>query len=96
MPLKSGMNELPDPDRRKPDAAIPLTNQGLFHWWDPAPNWWAKRHEAKLRELASYGPEIDIVMLGDFLHPKEPGYDIWAEEVAPYFKQIVDFPSIPR
>lgn len=39
---------------------------------------------------------ISKKMMGDFLHPKELGYDIWAEEVAPYFKQIVDFPSIPR
>ena len=65
IPLKSGMNELPDPNRTKPSAAIPLTNQGLFHSWDPAPNWWAKRHEAKLRELASYGGKIDVVMIGD-------------------------------
>ncbi len=65
LPLRSGMNELPDPDRTKPLAATPLTNQGLFHSWDPAPNWWADRHEAKLRELASYGGKIDVVMVGD-------------------------------
>lgn len=28
-------------------------------------------------------------MMADFLHPQEPGYDIWAEEVAPHFKRIV-------
>ena len=28
-------------------------------------------------------------MMGDFLHPKEPGYDIWADAVAPYFKEVV-------
>ena len=65
MPLKPGMNELPDPKRTKPSAAVPLTNQGLFHSWDPAPNWWANRHEAKLRELASYNGKIDVVMIGD-------------------------------
>ena len=88
-PLKSGMNELPDPDRKKPDAAIPLTNQGLFHWWDPAPNWWAKRHEAKLRELASYGPEIDIVMLGDSIthnweESRGPGSDPGGRRLAEF------------
>lgn len=64
-PLKSGMNEFTDPNRTKPLAAIPRTNQGLFHSWDPAPNWWAKRHEAKLQELKSYNGKIDIVMIGD-------------------------------
>ena len=64
-PLKSGMNEFTDPNRTKPLAAIPRTNQGLFHSWDPASNWWAKRHEAKLQELKSYNGKIDIVMIGD-------------------------------
>ena len=64
-PLKSGMNEFRDPDDRRPLAAVPRTNQGLFHSWDPAPNWWAKRHEAKLKELASYNGKIDVVMIGD-------------------------------
>ena len=63
--LRPGMNEFRDPDAKEPLAARPLTNQGLFHSWDPAPNWWAKRHEAKLAELASYNGKIDVVMLGD-------------------------------
>jgi len=32
---------------------------------------------------------ISKEMMADFLHPKEPGYDIWADEVSPYFKRIL-------
>ena len=35
------------------------------------------------------GGTISKDMMGDFLHPKEPGYDIWADAVAPYFKEVV-------
>ena len=28
-------------------------------------------------------------LMPDFLHPKEPGYDIWADAVAPYFREAV-------
>ena len=89
--LKSGMNEFVDPARTKPLAAIPRTNQGLFHSWDPAPNWWAKRHESKLKELASYNGKIDIVMIGDSItHNWEgargPGSGFGAKRLAEFRK----------
>ena len=67
-PLRPGMNEFFDPtlaEKGIPRAAVPQTAQGLFHSWDPGPNWWALRHEAKIREAASHGGEIDLVFLGD-------------------------------
>ena len=65
-PLKSGMNEFDDPMlAHVPRAARPLSNVGLQHILGLAPDWWEKRHEAKLRELASSGGRIDVVMFGD-------------------------------
>lgn len=65
-PLKSGMNEFPDPALAAvPRVALPLSNVGMQHILGLAPDWWEKRHEAKLSELASYHGKIDLVMFGD-------------------------------
>ncbi|MDE3275788.1 MAG: hypothetical protein PUJ80_07155 [Verrucomicrobiota bacterium] len=41
------------------------TSEYGLHPWDSAPNSWAKRHEAKLREIATCNGKIDVVMIGD-------------------------------
>ena len=65
-PLKPGMNEFDDPVlAHMPRAARPLSYVGMQHVLGLAPDWWEKRHEGKLRELASYGGRIDVVMFGD-------------------------------
>lgn len=92
-PLRPGMNEFPDPALNDvPRAATPLSNAGLVHSWDPAPNWWAKRHEQKLAEIASYGGKIDVVMLGDSItHNWEgargPGSDFGGSQLAEFRKR---------
>ena len=65
-PIKPGMNEFPDPALADvPRAALSLSNVGMQHVLGLAPDWWEKRHEAKLLELASYHGKIDLVMFGD-------------------------------
>lgn len=46
---------IPSPQEPPPSAAIPARKNA----------WWRARHEAKLREVAQKGSEIDLVFLGD-------------------------------
>jgi len=86
--LKPGMNEFADPALADvPCAALPLCYVGMQHVLGLAPDWWEKRHEAKLRELASHRGKIDLVMFGDSItHDWEgargPGSDWGGRQLA--------------
>ena len=98
-PIKPGMNEFPDPAFADvPRAALPLSYVGMQHVLGLAPDWWEKRHEAKLSELASYHGKIDLVMFGDSItHDWEgargPGSDWGGRPLAELRKtySVVDF-----
>ena len=89
-PLKPGMNEFDDPELAKvPCAARPLSYVGMQHVSGLAPDWWEKRHEAKLAELASHGGKVDVVLLGDSItHDWEgargPGSDYGGKRLAEF------------